>query len=104
MAKTFRVTSTTRVFNRLFGVPIRLGVAPKHFYLLAVRGRRSARLHSTPVRLVAVLRRDAGLAALGVHRRSRPSPRLQAGEPGVARGGLRPAGNKCLGTDVGMSR
>ena len=52
MAKTFRLTSTTRLFNRFFGVPIRLGVAPKHFYLLAVRGRRSGRLHSTPVRLV----------------------------------------------------
>ena len=53
MAKTFRLTSTTRAFNRLFSVPIRLGVAPKHFYLLVVRGRRSGRLRSTPVRLVA---------------------------------------------------
>lgn len=52
MAKTFRLTSTTRLFNRLFGVPIRLGVAPKHFYLLAVPGRSTGRIRSTPVRLV----------------------------------------------------
>ena len=38
-----------KVFNRAFGLLVGLGVAPKHAYLLQVRGRKSGRLHSTPV-------------------------------------------------------
>jgi hypothetical protein len=31
---------------------IRLGVAPKHYYLICTRGRHSGRVHTTPVWLV----------------------------------------------------
>jgi deazaflavin-dependent oxidoreductase (nitroreductase family) len=38
-----------RVFNRLFGVLVGLGLGLPHNYLLEVRGRRSGRRYSTPV-------------------------------------------------------
>ena len=38
-----------RVFNRLFGMLVGLGLALPHNYLLQVRGRKSGRLYSTPV-------------------------------------------------------
>jgi hypothetical protein len=37
------------IFNRLFGWFVGLGLAPAHYYLLQVRGRKSGRLFSTPV-------------------------------------------------------
>ncbi len=41
-----------RLFNRLFGLLVRLGVGLPHNYILEVRGRKSGRLHSTPVNLL----------------------------------------------------
>jgi deazaflavin-dependent oxidoreductase (nitroreductase family) len=41
-----------RLVNRFIGILLRLGVSPPHTYLLTVRGRKSGRLHSTPVTLV----------------------------------------------------
>src|SRR5206468_3169637 len=38
-----------RVFSRLFGMLVGLGLALPHNYLLQVRGRKSGRLYSTPV-------------------------------------------------------
>src|SRR5213083_2868532 len=38
-----------RVFSRLFGVLVGLGLGLPHNYLLEVRGRRSGRRYSTPV-------------------------------------------------------
>jgi len=38
-----------RVFSRLFGILVGLGLALPHNYLLEVRGRKSGRLYSTPV-------------------------------------------------------
>jgi len=38
-----------RVFNRVFGMLVGLGIALPHNYLLQVRGRKSGRLYSTPV-------------------------------------------------------
>src|SRR6266480_4075471 len=38
-----------RVFNRLFGILVGLGLALPHNYLLQVRGRKSGRLYSTPI-------------------------------------------------------
>ena len=38
-----------RLFNRLFGFLVGLGIGLKHNYLLQVRGRKSGRLYSTPV-------------------------------------------------------
>lgn len=44
-----RPNALERVFNKLFGLLIGLGVALPHNYLLQVRGRKSGRLYSTPV-------------------------------------------------------
>lgn len=41
-----------RLFNRLFGMLVGLGLGLPHNYLLQVRGRRSGRLYSTPVNLL----------------------------------------------------
>jgi len=38
-----------RVFNRVFGALVGLGIGLKHNYLLQVRGRKSGRVYSTPV-------------------------------------------------------
>src|SRR5438876_12206157 len=43
-----------RTFSRLFGFLVgTLGLGLSHHYLLEVRGRRSGRLYSTPVNLLA---------------------------------------------------
>lgn len=38
-----------RVFNKIFGVLVGLGLGLPHNYLLQVRGRKTGRVHSTPV-------------------------------------------------------
>ena len=43
-----------RVFNRLFGILVGLGLGMSHNYLLQVRGRKSGRLYSTPVNLLVL--------------------------------------------------
>jgi F420H(2)-dependent quinone reductase len=43
-----------RVFNRAFGVLVGLGVAPRGYYLLQVKGRKSGRVYSMPVSLVSL--------------------------------------------------
>jgi deazaflavin-dependent oxidoreductase (nitroreductase family) len=40
------------LFNRCFGFLVGLGLGPKYIYLLQVRGRKSARLYSTPIDLL----------------------------------------------------
>lgn len=45
-------TATERLFNRLFGFLVGLGLAPAGFYLLEVRGRKSGKLYRTPVDLL----------------------------------------------------
>ncbi|MGH7987052.1 MAG: nitroreductase family deazaflavin-dependent oxidoreductase [Candidatus Binataceae bacterium] len=40
------------MFNRLFGFMVELGLGLEHNYLLMVRGRKTAKLYSTPVNLV----------------------------------------------------
>ena len=42
-------TRFERLFSRLFGMLVGLGLGLRHNYLLEVRGRRSGRLHATPV-------------------------------------------------------
>jgi deazaflavin-dependent oxidoreductase (nitroreductase family) len=42
-------TRIERIFNRLFGVLVGLGIGLPHNYLLQVRGRKSGRVYSTPV-------------------------------------------------------
>jgi deazaflavin-dependent oxidoreductase (nitroreductase family) len=45
-------TTVEKVFNRVFGFLVGLGLGFKHSYLLEVRGRKSGKLYSTPVDLL----------------------------------------------------
>ncbi len=45
-------TASERLFNRVFGFLVGLGLAPASFYLLEVRGRKSGKLYRTPVDLL----------------------------------------------------
>jgi deazaflavin-dependent oxidoreductase (nitroreductase family) len=51
----FREPSTgERIFNRIFGFLVGLGLGFSYNYLLEVRGRKSGNLYSTPINLVKV--------------------------------------------------
>jgi deazaflavin-dependent oxidoreductase (nitroreductase family) len=54
MERFDRPSPLERVFNRIFGFLVGLGVGLPHNYLLQVRGRKSGRLHSTPVNVLGV--------------------------------------------------
>jgi deazaflavin-dependent oxidoreductase (nitroreductase family) len=41
-----------RLFNRVFGILVGLGLGLRHNHLLQVRGRTTGRLHSTPVNVL----------------------------------------------------
>jgi deazaflavin-dependent oxidoreductase (nitroreductase family) len=45
-------TSTERVFNRIFGFLVGLGLGFSYNYLLQVRGRKSGKIYSTPIDLL----------------------------------------------------
>jgi deazaflavin-dependent oxidoreductase (nitroreductase family) len=45
-------TGVEKIFNRIFGFFVGLGFGFSHNYLLEVRGRKTGRLHSTPVDLL----------------------------------------------------
>lgn len=45
-------SSTERIFNRIFGFLVGLGLGFSHNYLLEVRGRKTGRLYSTPINLL----------------------------------------------------
>jgi deazaflavin-dependent oxidoreductase (nitroreductase family) len=45
-------TAAERVFNRIFGFLVGLGLGLPHNYLVQVRGRKSGRIYSTPVDLL----------------------------------------------------
>jgi deazaflavin-dependent oxidoreductase (nitroreductase family) len=45
-------SAAERVFNRIFGFLVGLGVGFSYNYLLQVRGRKSGRLYSTPIDLL----------------------------------------------------
>jgi deazaflavin-dependent oxidoreductase (nitroreductase family) len=47
-------TAVERVFNRVFGMVVGLGIGHEHNYLLEVRGRKSGRIYSTPVNWIEV--------------------------------------------------
>jgi deazaflavin-dependent oxidoreductase (nitroreductase family) len=50
---TFREpTAVEKIFNRVFGILVGLGLGFSHNYLLQVRGRKSGKLYSTPVDLL----------------------------------------------------
>ncbi len=52
MARTYRLSAWRRVANLLVRALLRIGIGPRHTYLLTARGRKSDRTHSTPVTLV----------------------------------------------------
>ncbi|MGB8062459.1 MAG: nitroreductase/quinone reductase family protein [Candidatus Sulfotelmatobacter sp.] len=45
-------TPVEKLFNRIFGFVVGLGLGPAHIHLLQVRGRKSGRLYATPVDLL----------------------------------------------------
>jgi deazaflavin-dependent oxidoreductase (nitroreductase family) len=52
-ASTFREpTPVEKIFNRVFGFLVGLGLGASYNYLLEVRGRKSGRLYSTPINLL----------------------------------------------------
>lgn len=52
-------TRVEKLFNRIFGFLVGLGLGLKHNYLLQVRGRKSGRIYSTPVNLLEVSSADS---------------------------------------------
>jgi deazaflavin-dependent oxidoreductase (nitroreductase family) len=49
VAKTYRMSRVTRLINSLFRAMTRLGLGASYRYILAVPGRKTGRLYSTPV-------------------------------------------------------
>ena len=47
-------TTIERLFNRVFGFLVGMGLGFKHNYLLQVRGRKSGKLYSTPIDLLEI--------------------------------------------------
>ena len=47
-------TPTERLFNKIVGLLVGLGLGPRHMVLLEVRGRKTGRLYSTPVDVLAL--------------------------------------------------
>src|SRR5580693_1332312 len=45
-------TSSEKIFNRIFGFLVGLGLGFSYNYLLQVRGRKSGKLYSTPIDLL----------------------------------------------------
>ncbi len=52
MTKTYRLGPWRRLVNELVKRLLRVGLGPRHTYLLTVPGRRTGRFYSTPVTLV----------------------------------------------------
>jgi deazaflavin-dependent oxidoreductase (nitroreductase family) len=52
MAKTYELTSLRRLANRLMEAVLRAGWKPNTTYLLTAKGRKSGKLHTTPITLV----------------------------------------------------
>lgn len=52
MSKTYRVTGRVKFINKMMKTLIKWGIAPKQMYLLVVKGRKTAKLYSTPVSIV----------------------------------------------------
>jgi deazaflavin-dependent oxidoreductase (nitroreductase family) len=77
-------TTFEAFFNRALGVLIGIGLGPKDYYLLEVRGRKSGRLYATPVSIVDHAGRRYVVAPRGTtqwvrNARAVPSITLRAG-------------------------
>ena len=70
MARTYTQNAATRVINWVFTTMTRLGLGASYRHLLTVRGRKTGRLHTTPVDVMEtagamIARLVRGRAALG---------------------------------------
>lgn len=52
MSKTYKVTRRVKFINKMMKTLIRWGIAPKQMFMLVVKGRKTAKLYSTPVSIV----------------------------------------------------
>ena len=52
MATAYRLTFFQRAFNASVKLWVRLGLPPRKYHLMSVAGRRSSRVHTTPVSVV----------------------------------------------------
>jgi deazaflavin-dependent oxidoreductase (nitroreductase family) len=85
MAKTYQVGHGTRLINRIFGVMTRLGAGASCRRVLTVRGRKTGRLHSTPVDVMEYAGSSWLVAPYGPVNWVRNA--LAAGEVTLSRGG-----------------
>ena len=47
-------TPVEKIFNRVMGTMVSIGIGPAYMYMLQVRGRKSGKLFSTPVNVMDV--------------------------------------------------
>lgn len=47
-------TAPERLFNRVFGFVVRVGLGRSYHYVLEVRGRKTGKIYSTPVNLLEI--------------------------------------------------
>src|SRR5204862_6320305 len=65
-APDFREPSRVeRIFNRVFGLLVGLGLAPSYTYLVQVRGRKTGRVYAAPVNLLEMAGRRFLVAPRG---------------------------------------
>jgi hypothetical protein len=60
-----RPRATERLFNKLFGFLVGLGLGLPHNFLLEVRGRKTGRLYATPVDVLVLDGRRYLMASRG---------------------------------------
>ena len=63
---TYHLTLPRRVLNSMMRLWIRLGLPPKKYHLLTVRGRNSGKLRSTPVSVVVICEQQWLVAPYGL--------------------------------------
>ena len=78
-------TAGERVFNRIFGFLVGLGLGFSYNYLLQVRGRKSGKIYSTPIDLLERQRETVSGGpsrpyAMGAQRRSGRRSDAQEGQ------------------------
>ena len=54
MAAEYRITLIRRMLNRLVTLYVKIGLPPRKYHLLTVRGRISGQMHTTPVSVMEV--------------------------------------------------
>jgi len=84
MAKTYRLGSGTRFVNALFRTMTRLGLGASYRHILTVPGRKTGRLHSTPVDIIQATGQSWLVAGYGSARWVRNA--RAAGEVTLSRG------------------